>query len=366
MAFVTGLLLIDAPASALNNLGGIPGARTDNTVGVKVIRTKDGLYPYVSAQAFRYWLRTTLENADLGWRKAPIYREEKVAYTEADPIRWWDDDLFGYMRAPGDKSPTKKGRQAAPEYQNFLPLDVKDGKEQPVTRVSPFRVGTLVSIAPVSIVEDFESMSRHEGDPVPYSSQFYRATLKGMISLDLHAAGTFSYRNKTGFRNLDNVRVDRAKQVDLEHIEAEKSYRLPLNERIRRVSALFEGLARLEGGAKQTLHYTDVAPAFAIFAVTRGGNNIFGHVVGANGRGQPEIKRDALREALTVFADDLLSPVYIGWTQGYLDDERGRFESALSNGEMLSEFADRIRIDHPRRAFQSFVADLGDHARWME
>ena len=42
MAFATGLMLIDAPASALNNLGSIPGARTDNTVGVKMIRTKQG------------------------------------------------------------------------------------------------------------------------------------------------------------------------------------------------------------------------------------------------------------------------------------------------------------------------------------
>ena len=37
MAFATGLMLIDAPASALNNLGSIPSARTDNTVGVKMI-----------------------------------------------------------------------------------------------------------------------------------------------------------------------------------------------------------------------------------------------------------------------------------------------------------------------------------------
>ncbi len=79
MAFVTGLLLIDAPASALNNMGQIPGA-VENAVGVKVINTREGAYPYVSAQAFRYWLRTTLENGPWGWRAAPVYREEKVAY----------------------------------------------------------------------------------------------------------------------------------------------------------------------------------------------------------------------------------------------------------------------------------------------
>src|SRR5579883_2322078 len=87
MAFVTGLLLIDAPASALNNLGSIPGERLDNTSAVKVIRTKENqTYPYVSAQAFRYWLRTTAQQRVEGWKAAPIYREEKIAYTDSNPI----------------------------------------------------------------------------------------------------------------------------------------------------------------------------------------------------------------------------------------------------------------------------------------
>ena len=111
MAFATGLMLIDAPASALNNLGRIPGARTDNTVGVKMIRTKQGAYPYVSAQSFRYWLRTTLRLNSIG-RPAPIYREEKVAYTDANPIEYWDDDLFGYMRAPSKRTSAKEKREA--------------------------------------------------------------------------------------------------------------------------------------------------------------------------------------------------------------------------------------------------------------
>ena len=362
MSFATGLLLIDAPASALNNLGSIPGARTDNTVGVKVIRAKDGQYPYVSAQAFCYWLRTTLEDAsDLGWQAAPIYREEKVAYTDANPILYWDDDLFGYMRAPSKKAAAVEKRAG----------DASRASETPttdtVTRVSPFRVSTLVSIAPVSPTEDFGTMSRHDGDPVPHEHQFYRTTLKGLFSLDLNASGTFSYRNKTGFRNLDDNRIKLAQEKGLEPVEADKSYRLPNDARVQRISALFDGLARLQGGAKQTLHYTDVAPAFVILAVTRGGNHIFGHVVGASGRGLPELKLDALREALTVFADDILSPVYVGWTQGYLDDERSRFEAALAEGGALADYAERIRISHPREAFQAFANDLRrpENAAWL-
>lgn len=361
MSFITGLFLIDAPAAALNNLGSIPGARTDNTVGVKLIRAKDGPYPYVSAQAFRYWLRATLENGPWGWQKAPIYREKKVAYTDANPILYWDDDLFGYMRAPSKRTDAVAAREADESRAGETPTG------DTITRVSPFRVSTLVSIAPVSPTEDFGTMSRHEGDPVPHEHQFYRATLKGLFSLDLHAAGAFSYRQKTGYRNLDDERIKQAQEKGLELDEADKTWRLPLAERAQRVSTLFEGLAHLEGGAKQTLHYTDVAPVLTVLAVTRGGNHIFGHVIGANGRGQPEFKLDALREALTVFADDLLSDVYVGWVQGYLDDERAKFEAALADGGALAGFANQIKVVHPRQAFQAVATELQkpENAEWL-
>ena len=112
MAFVTGLFLIDAPASALNNLGTVPGVREENTSGVKFIKAQEGYYPYVSAQAYRYWLRTTLEERVEDWKPAPIFREEKIAYTDANPLFYWDDDLFGYMRAPSKKESARVKREA--------------------------------------------------------------------------------------------------------------------------------------------------------------------------------------------------------------------------------------------------------------
>lgn len=361
MAFVTGLLLIDAPASALNNLGQIPGARADNTVGVKVIRTRDGAYPYVSAQAFRYWLRTTLEQGPWRWKAAPVFREQKVAYTDGNPILYWDDDLFGYMRAPSTKREAAAAREA----------DVSRVDETPtaktVTRASPFRVSTLVSIAPVSIVEDFGVMARQEGDPVLYEHQFYRTTLQGLFSLDLHATGTFSCRQKTGFLNLDDVRIQQAKEMGLDQVDGGTAYRLPLAERIRRVAALLEGLAHLEGGAKQTQHYTDVSPDILFVAVTRGGNHIFGHIFGADPQGRPTLKVDALAKALEVFQDGLLSDVYVGWVQGYLDAERERLEKALSEDGLLAPWADRFRLGHPRKVLLDLVEDLkrAENAHWM-
>ena len=357
MSFVTGTLLIDAPASALNNLGGIPGERDENTVGVKLIRTPQGAFPYVSAQAFRYWLRETARQMQPEWKAAPIFRERKVAYTDANPIAWWDDDLLGYMRAPSTKADAVKAREEDPARANETPTG------DTITRVSPLRVSTLVSIAPVSITEDFGVMARHEGDPVPHVHQFYRATLQGLFSLDLHACGTFSYRQKTGYRNLDDVRKKLAEEQGLEHLEQEKSYRLPLPERIQRISALLDALATIEGGAKQALHYTDVAPVVVMVAVTKGGNHIFGHVIGANNRGAPTVNLGALAEVFEVFADDILSPVYVGWSKGFLDEERERLAAFLADQDIVPS-----SVTHPREALKALVADLqaSQNHVWME
>lgn len=202
-------------------------------------------------------------------------------------------------------------------------------------------------------------MARQEGNPVPHEHQFYRTTLKGLFSLNLKQCGVFSYKQKTGFRNLDDVRIDIAKKNNLQEDAGEKVYRLAKGERLARVTALFEGMARLEGGAKQTLHYTDVAPTVVVLAVTKGGNHIFGHVLGADERGLPELKVDALEEALRVFADDLLSNVYVGWVRGYADAERAKVD-ALANQDA------RLKVSHPREAYQALIADMKANPQWLD
>jgi len=302
MAFLTGLMLIDAPASALNNAGADEGARTENAIAVKFIRSRQGAFPYVSAQAFRYWLRNTLEQTqDLKWKAAPVFRETKIAYTDANPIEYWDDDLFGYMRAPSKKAGAAEKRKEDASRATETPTSTE------ITRVSPFRVSTFVSLAPVSIASDFGTMTRHEGDPVPHEHQFYRAVLKGLVSLNLHAAGTFSYLNRTGYRNLDDNRVEVAKKNKLEHLDGnEKSYRLPWDQRTERVATLVRALGVVYGGAKLALHYTDVTPVVFVGMITKGGNNPLQYLIGPNEKGEPHVKGEAVRQSLTVWRDQIL------------------------------------------------------------
>lgn len=332
MAFITGLILIDAPASALNN-----GQSEDIKAKVKSIYVQgQGHFPYVSAQSFRYWLRTGLERQNPVWKEnaSPIYSAGKgksqQAYTAGDPITYWDDDLFGYMRAE---------------------------KSETVTRTSPFRTSTLVSISPVQIIDDFGVMARapkEEGDKegvVLFQHQFYRTTLQGLFSLDLASVGTFTNRIKSGFQNLGKDQFAQAKQ-DLIALE-DNTYRLSNEDRVQRVQALLDGLGQLEGGAKQTLHYTDVSPAFVIMAITKGGNHPFGHILTVK-EGRPTIHTKALRQTSEVFGSDIISPIYIGRVEGFMDDSQ----------PILDEF--ELNTVHPRQAFAQIASDLAANPQWMD
>lgn len=353
MGFVTGLLLIDAPASALNNMGSEPGARTDNTIAVKRIQTPEGTYPYVSAQAVRFWIRRQLENAGGEWKAAPVFREGKVAYTDGDPLKHWDDDLFGYMRAPSKRKDAEKDARATP-------LE----KDREITRISPFRVSTLVSTAPVKLVDDFGTMARQDSDPVPHEHQFYRAHLKGLVSLDLTCAGTFFDGERVGFKNLDKFRREEAQKLKLAEVEVrgQKALRLPAEVRAQRAATLIAALGDLNGGAKQTLHYTDVNPAVAVFAVTKGGNHPFQRLFTGGRDGRTELRLDALEETLRIYKSDFLSPLHVGWATGFLDEERTR----------LAEFAKAwsgqpsIVVQHPREAAKAVADALKENHPWFD
>jgi CRISPR-associated protein Cst2 len=356
MAFVTGLMLIDAPASALNNAGAEDGARTDNTIAVKRIRTKAGDYPYVSAQAVRYWIRTSLERSAEKWKTAPVFREAKIAYTDANPILYWDDDLFGYMRAPSKRAGARSEEQETQQ----TPLTGE------VTRISPLRTGTLVSLAPVRIVDDFGTMARQNGDPVPHEHQFYRTTLQGLFSVNLSTAGTFFNGGRTGYRNLDDNRVKLAEEKNLTSVtlHGQPAFRLPQSERAQRVATLVRAFGDLEGGAKLSLHYTDVTPSLIIAAVIRGGNHPFSHVIRADSQGRPEVVLEALKEVLRVYKDQILSDVFIGWPKGYLDEQRLEVESLTDD--------DRSQINvhwgHPREVMAALASELEktDNGSWYD
>lgn len=337
--YVTGVYAIHAPASALNN-----GESEDITATVKSIRTGAREYAYVSAQAVRYWLRSTVSQVEPEWQSSPIERagagKKQQSYTAGDPLEYWDDDLFGYMRAVKEDVEGKDGK---PKSRNAT-----------TTRTAPFRTSTLVSAAPVEIVRDFGVMSRGEGDPVLHGHEFYRAVLVGMFSIDLARVGTFTYADRSGLRNLNDAQIERAERGGLAcgQNRDHEAYRLPWQVRARRVSAVLRALGRLDGGAKQSLHFTDVAPAFVCAAVMRGANNPFQFAVTESA--SPAINFAVIDEAFAAYASDFASHPFVGLRQGFIDSAREGFE------------ARGLVPQHPRTALDQLAAALESTPEWWE
>jgi len=324
---VVGFILVDAPWSALNNAGQEVGERAENIVRVKSIRKGRDVYPYVSGQAFRYWWRETLREK-FGWKLSPVIREAKIAFTSADPFTYEDDDMFGYMRA----------------------LKKKEGGT--VTRLSPLKNSPLLSLYPHNPAQDFGVMARQqEGDPVPYEHEFYSTVLKGIFSIDIDNVGKFYEIEKTGYKNMYPELADKASQIGAVKNEKEKYWVLPLVIRKKRIKETLLALSYLSGGAKQAQHLTDVSPKFMVLAVIDGGNHIFMNIANEEG-----VKLDALVEVAEDYKDVILTDVFIGKRQGFMDEVNESLEKFSQNtwnrdkikvqigpvNDILRKFADTV------------------------
>lgn len=308
-----GFVLLDVDAVALNNAGKSTTSNFDNAVATKTIFKNGKSYVYVSGQAWRYWWREALQK-NLGWKLSPVTRENKIAFTNANPIEFPDDDVFGYMRAASEEVVDENGK--------------KKNVNITVTRISPLKNSAIVSAASVRPVENWSSMARQEGDAVPYAKQEYSAIMKGMFSLDLDMVGTFSNYNKTGYQNLsDKLKAEALERGAVEivdnFVENQKLIQLPRETRISRVIDTISALKNISGGAMQTNNMGDVTPKFIVLATTNTGNHPFSHIVKSTGDRDEVVvlNIEGLEEILNEYKDNFVGKVFIGKRSGFFDDE---------------------------------------------
>ncbi|MDL2122714.1 MAG: type I-B CRISPR-associated protein Cas7/Cst2/DevR [Deltaproteobacteria bacterium] len=310
---IQGFMLIDVDVAALNNAGKDTATTLDNAVATKKIIKNGKNYAYVSGQAWRYWWRETLRN-NFSWKMSPVTREKKIAFTEANPILYPDDDMFGYMRAAKEEITDDKGKSKN--------INVT------LTRVSPLKNSALISISPTNIVQNWSSMTRQEGDAVPYGKDEYCATMKGMFSISLDQAGTFSSQERTGFKNLNETLKkfaleNKAQEIDDpfakdKHGNPLKLYRMKKGTREKRIEDTLIALEILNGGAMQTTNMGDVTPKLIVLATLNSGNHLFSHLA-KDDLGKPLFSIDALKQVVDDYKERIIGKVYIGRRIGFMD-----------------------------------------------
>ena len=307
---VQGYVLLDVDVVALNNAGKDTMSNFDNAVKTKSIYKNGNNYVYVSGQAWRFWWREALQK-NIGWTLSPVIRDKNIAFTNADPLTYPDDDIFGYMRA------------ATEEYEE---KGKKKSRNITVTRVSPLKNSVLVSVASVRPISNWSSMARQDGDSVPYARQEYSAIMKGMFSLDVDMVGTFSDYNRSGYKNTSETLREKAINEGASEIAdpfgTGKLVRLPLAIRQKRIADTLLALKNISGGAMQTNNMGDVTPKFIVLASMNTGNHPFSHISTSRGDRDEQaiLNINGLREVLDEYKENFIGKVFIGRRSGFFDN----------------------------------------------
>lgn len=356
MAYLAGKIVLSIVAGAPNNGKGQQPTETP----VKKATIRGRIYPYVSAQAFRRWWRDSI--TALGAEPSPVVRVGKAqgkaqkATTQGDPIRYVDDDLFGYMKA----SPKGKGKA--------------DGEAGTTVRDSPLMVGTFLSVEPARPTPDFGVMARGVDDPVLHSHEFYTADLAAPFLLDVPRVGTFTLPSSNGSGRANYLSEQEALSMAAAvqagatacTFRGQPALRLPLEMRRERVAVLLDALAELTGGAKKALHYGDRVPALIALVPMAGGVNPLGFVIDG-AEEEPyglQVRARALRDELAAWHGEWEAPVRLGWRPGFRDRLRREFETDAA--DLLA--SGQVTIEHPRSMLRNLAQEIrdGKHDTWLD
>lgn len=317
---IAGTFVIHADASFLNGAG--LGEGEDRNVTIpKTLRDGRNRVPYVSSQAWKRWLRSTLI-AETGWPASELraIKESEKGSTskiagELDPVQFAEDDLFGYMRAQEGQGRRKKSEESEGEEEE------SGTKTKALMRSSPFSASLLVSVRKNGWQgRDEGFVHLKEGTPLPYTTEFYTTHLQGIFCL-AHC--------RVGFLCNEGDRIELDEALAKKYLaegritQRDGGFEVanPEASRRQRSSELLKALSVLRGGAKQAAFGTDVSPKCLVVAGLSCGNPIFNHLFEDDNEKGLTLRATVFRELLADYADRIVTPVAIGIRTAYLANE---------------------------------------------
>lgn len=213
----------------------------DNINPLKKITMKNGEeLPYVSSQAVRRALRDKLE--ELGSDISPVGKsstDKGAPKTEMNPIKYIDDDLFGYMDA-------SKGKDGAKGTSDI--------------RTSPIRVESLLALATYKGDLDYATNfmgKKIELDANIFETEIHSGVYRGTILIELDRIG-----KETVLKDKKTRELETRDLVDNE-------------EKAARVKNFLNAFQMLWSQGRQTRFLADVSPKFIAAGLMKSKNPIF-------------------------------------------------------------------------------------------
>lgn len=226
----------------------------DNINPIKKITLPNGnQLPYVSSQAIRRALRDKLQ--ELGQELSPVQAsstDKGAPKTALDPIKFIDDDLFGYMDA-------KAGADGEAGTSNV--------------RTSPIRVESLVALA--TYKGDLDYATNFMGvkvnlNPNIFETEIHSGVYRGTILIELDRVGVewnYNVKNKT----------------------LEKKQLVDNDQKAQRVISFLNALQTMWSSGRQSRFLADISPKFIAAALMKSKNPVFLEAVELDENGQVDV-----------------------------------------------------------------------------
>jgi CRISPR-associated protein Cst2 len=378
LTHIVGTFLIQAEGAFLNGAGLGRGEDKNTTIPKTLSNFKDEV-PYVSAQAWKRWLRDTYQSENPGDPAVVIQTTDvneknntKKLGSTLDPVMFAEDDIFGYMQTRQGQ-----GTKAAESEQSEDEEDEEDSgggreKVKPTMRTSPFHASILMSLRktgwrgldkgfvyPKSVAPELlEKNPEARSTPLPYDTKFYNTQLQGIFGLSYSRLGEF--RNEGDRIELDLPLVTRyLKENRIAKVDGKREiYRLVNNPRKERAAKILKSLSVMRGGAKQAQFGTPVHPQAIVVAGLSCGNLIFNHLFEDTKEG-PIFKLETFEEVVRDFADRIVTSVYIGIRTGYLNPEsERRIRERFSTQDGTNSLNAKVVVCTPIEAINRVAAEL--------
>lgn len=229
----------------------------DNINPIKKVTMQNGEeLPYVSSQAIRRALRDKLE--ELGSELSPVGQsstDKGAPKTEMNPIKYIDDDLFGYM----DASKGKDGEKGTSDV-----------------RTSPIRVESLLALATYKGDLDYATnfMGKKIGlDANIFETEIHSGVYRGTILIELDRIG-----KETVLKDEKSRELETRDLVDN-------------SEKAERVKNFLNAFQMLWSQGRQSRFLADISPKFIAAGLMKSKNPIFLEAVELNEDGKINIDK---------------------------------------------------------------------------
>lgn len=235
----------------------------DNINPIKKVTLQNGeQLPYVSSQAIRRALRDKIE--ELGHTISPVgssSTDKGAPKTALNPIKYIDDDLFGYMDA-------KAGADGEAGTSNV--------------RTSPVRVESLLALATYKGDLDYATnfMGQKIGlNPNIFETEIHSGVYRGTVLIELDRVGIE--------HQVEEVKED--KKIIARNLVVKQL--VDNQEKAKRVLAFIDALQMLWSSGRQSRFLADISPKFVAAAMMKSKNPIFLESVDLDEKGQVNLEQ---------------------------------------------------------------------------